>query len=401
MALEVAPADGVRIATGILLAAFGGWLATRGATSPRAKPLAFFLVVFGLGTAVSNLRLTGVPVLIVQQSINMLLDILALGAVVRLLRIEANEDRRRVSWCAGLGVVAALLGNVPTYLTSAEGYRIASEGSDILLWSGPATYLVFSVLCGLMGAYALVAALRAREAPPEEARALAVIGFAMGVYPLAYFLADTLVLLVVLAAVNATPAFAAIAAWGAARRGSAPAAATGAFVGLLATGLAAILLSLLHRDLGVIGVVRMMMLAAIAYGVFRWGALGAHARPARDRRAALLTSFLVVLLIVAQVAQNFLSSQYSLVMGGIVSGALLVAAKPIERALERRGPAAEAPSPDRSARERSYVAAARKFHKDGVISREEERELMILAEHLGIPPSRAYELRDEVERQRG
>ena len=38
-------------------------------------------------------------------------------------------------------------------------------------------------------------------------------------------------------------------------------------------------------------------------------------------------------------------------------------------------------------------AAAKMALKDGIITREEDRHLLLLAEHLGIPASRAYETR--------
>ena len=124
--------------------------------------------------------------------------------------------------------------------------------------------------------------------------------------------------------------------------------------------------------------------------------LGASTRPSRDRRAALLTGFLVVLLIVAETAQNFLA-QYGLVMGGLVAGALLVAARPIERALEGRREA-RAPQPD-AAKEDAFREAVRMALRDRVITREEELHLHRVAQHMGIPTGRAHELLIEVERE--
>lgn len=142
---------------------------------------------------------------------------------------------------------------------------------------------------------------------------------------------------------------------------------------------------------GTSGIVRTMTAAALAWAILRFDE---GSDESRRYISAVRLAGLAALFVVAEVAQNFLSAEYGLLMGGIVAGALFFAARPIERALERRQPAG-APV----AKERSFLAAARRFHRNGTITHEEERELMILAEHLGIPASRAYELRDEVQRE--
>lgn len=140
------------------------------------------------------------------------------------------------------------------------------------------------------------------------------------------------------------------------------------------------------------GVVRTVAVAALALAVFRHDLVGTRLRDRTARRASGATVGLASLFIVAQVAQTYFSASGGLLVGGAVAGALLFAASSVQRKIETR------PASDK---ETSFRAAVRMALKDGHITREEERHLVVLADHLGIRPARAYELRDEEERARG
>lgn len=398
MTLEVPLPAALRAATGVLWAGFGVWLLARRSRSPRATPVAWLLVSLGLGAAFANLAAVEARLFALSVWIGLALDAVALAGLWGLCRAEDRSSwglLRRTMAFAGLAGVAGATLMLATGRSGLE-FPQATGSLAVAYW---AEVFLFTFLCCLLGGYSLFAALRSRIVSEAEARALAAIGGAFSIYALAYFFAAVPVEAQLAVVVCAIPFFAALVAWARARSGPAGGAATTVFVALFAIGLVVILFERPGRDVGTVGIARVASLGLLAYGAFRWGALDGGARRVRDHQAALLTAFLVLLLIVAQIAQNFFSSQYSLVLGGIVSGALVLAARPIERALDARRPVRSVEVRD-AAKERSFLAAARRFDSDAHASREDERELMVLAEHLGIPASRAYELRDQVERER-
>jgi hypothetical protein len=144
------------------------------------------------------------------------------------------------------------------------------------------------------------------------------------------------------------------------------------------------------------GVVRTLEFAVLAWALLRDEEYGLRLRPKMARRGTLAATALASLFIVAQVAQNFLAAQYGLLMGGVVAGAFLFAANPLQRAIEGRNVAAHAPAADDRA-EAVYRDALRIALKDRVVTREEELHLAELGERLGLPARRALELRHEVE----
>lgn len=155
-------------------------------------------------------------------------------------------------------------------------------------------------------------------------------------------------------------------------------------------------------SVGVSGIARLLAFAMVGYALLRFDPYGEHAPASRSRRVVIAPFALALLFIVAQITQNFFAAAYGLIMGGIVAGAFLFAASPIQRAMERvgdrgRGPTDVARGP--AAAEESYLLALRLAFRDRVLSREEERGLVVLAHDLGIAPRRAHELQDQVERE--
>jgi hypothetical protein len=124
------------------------------------------------------------------------------------------------------------------------------------------------------------------------------------------------------------------------------------------------------------------------------------------KRGTLAAVFLAVFFVVAQLAQNFLSQSYGLLLGGASAGLLLFAIAPLQRMAERVANAAMpgvggAPEHRQSRAAEAYTFALRMAYADKVLTREEERGLAVLAEELGLAHTTALALREEVEREAG
>lgn len=139
---------------------------------------------------------------------------------------------------------------------------------------------------------------------------------------------------------------------------------------------------------------------AVAIAVLRGRAWDIEPPRFAARRGPLAAASLAVLLIVAQVAENFLDARYGLLTGGILAGALLFAASPIQRMIER---VASPEAPRSSARpadggaEGAYRAAVRASLSDGAMTPTKEDHLAEVAEHLGLGPREALRIRRQVE----
>lgn len=158
----------------------------------------------------------------------------------------------------------------------------------------------------------------------------------------------------------------------------------------------------------IVGVERSTYAFLFAYGIARLGLLGHEIKLRTARRGTVAMAALASLFVVAQIAQEFLSAQYGLLMGGIVAGALLFVANPVQRAMERvvggrdaaTPPGAEATRDDATAREDAYRDALRFALRDDTLTREEELRLHGIAEHMGITGRRAHALLMEIETER-
>jgi hypothetical protein len=157
---------------------------------------------------------------------------------------------------------------------------------------------------------------------------------------------------------------------------------------------------------GGIGIARILGGGCIAWAILRHDLLGIDLQPRTVHRGTLAAGALAALFIVAQVAQNFFAAQYGLLMGGVVAGAFLFAAQPIQRAMEAKGQGqaqgqggAQAKGgslADDRARE-IYAHAVRAALADGAMTHDEERHLADLAEHLPIGPREIIDIKHEVE----
>jgi hypothetical protein len=172
-----------------------------------------------------------------------------------------------------------------------------------------------------------------------------------------------------------------------------------AFVAIVVVGVAGCLQQAFPETeaIGLFGIIRTVGAVLLVLAVVKYDVLGVPLPRLVVRRGVLAGGALAVLFIVAQVAQNFFSAKYGLLMGGVLAGTFVFAASPIQRAIERssdhRNPNAGATAGA------GYKAAVRAAMRDGMITRREERHLAEVAVALGISPVQALDLRDEVERE--
>lgn len=153
---------------------------------------------------------------------------------------------------------------------------------------------------------------------------------------------------------------------------------------------------------GAMGVVEVAAAFAMAVALLRHRPFGISPPTFAKAGGAATATALAALFIVAQIAQNFLSAEYGLLMGGAVAGAFLFAATPIHRALEGRR--ARTPGTDSVAvsrgtnSEEAYRKALRIALRARALTREDEIQLYELADDLGIRAGRARALFAEIEK---
>lgn len=175
-------------------------------------------------------------------------------------------------------------------------------------------------------------------------------------------------------------------------------------IGLFVLVYDALLERLGWRDVGLHGLAHTLGALVLARAIIGRALLGIEPPALAIARGPLAAGSLASLFIVAQIGQNFLSARYGLLMGGVVAGAFLFAAAPIQRAFEAvRDPAPraapDAPPPASPAAHETYRKALRLALHDGAMTREEERHLADLAHDLGVTYRDALALRDDVERE--
>lgn len=151
--------------------------------------------------------------------------------------------------------------------------------------------------------------------------------------------------------------------------------------------------------IGPFGLLRTAGAVLLVLAVVKYDVLGVPLPRLVMRRGVLAGGALAVLFIVAQVAQNFLSAKYGLLMGGVLAGGFVFAASPIQRAIERSTERQKATAATSDAARAGYKAALRAAMRDGTLTRREERHLAEVALALGLSPVQSLDLRDEVERE--
>lgn len=142
-----------------------------------------------------------------------------------------------------------------------------------------------------------------------------------------------------------------------------------------------------------LGIGRSIGVALLALAVFRHDILRAGLASRTADRATRASVGLAALFVVAQVAQEYLSSAGGLLLGGILAGVLLFAMTPLQRALEGGGASADA-------KIATYRDAVRYALREGGMTRKEELHLATLAQQLGLGAADALRVRHEVEDER-
>lgn len=319
----------------------------------------------------------------------------------------ARETSRGAMWTVGgalglLGVMGAVF--------LARGGITPGKGDPAAM--PPEVHLIYAVVLIGYAACAVAVLAMALHWKTHAWSATSVIAVAVALVPLPSLTSS---------AARSTPeallaafAVACVLAWGPPWRDRDPRVGRNVLLGLLAWALSISLLRLVPQfsDFGGNSLAPFEVVSALALALAlvkrrAWGL-----QPPRFvlRRGPLTAAALAMLFVVAQVGQNVLQSQYGLLMGGVAAGALLFAANPIQRAIERLGDhtpgrptTGNARRPRDAAqdaeREGAYREAVRLALRDRTLTREEERHLLRLAYQLGVPTPRAMEIHDEVERR--
>lgn len=121
------------------------------------------------------------------------------------------------------------------------------------------------------------------------------------------------------------------------------------------------------------------------------------------RRGTVAALFVGIFFVASQMAQNFLEDSMGWALGGVIAGLMLFAIAPIQRVADH---VADVAMPMRVAgvREKqleTYRLALALALADRVLTRDEERHLAHLAEHLGLAHTDTFAIREQMERELG
>lgn len=124
-------------------------------------------------------------------------------------------------------------------------------------------------------------------------------------------------------------------------------------------------------------------------------------------RSTIAAVFIAVFFIASEAAQQFFGDRTGSTYFGIaIAGTLVFAMAPIQRVAEKLAvkviPVVVTASPSAlgTVGEAAYRRAVRLALRDRELSAGEERELVLLAHELALPPARAFAIRDEIVRER-
>ncbi|MEA3137315.1 MAG: hypothetical protein QOJ26_1800 [Thermoplasmata archaeon] len=165
---------------------------------------------------------------------------------------------------------------------------------------------------------------------------------------------------------------------------------------LLGTPLLVALLVLARVPVESSGAAGVLLLAAdlaALYGILRFDLIGRRQGTPILGKTALASVALAGLFITAQVLQNVLGARLGLLWGGVVAGAVVFAASPLQKAAERLVERRDSPT---------GVAAAVRYRRqvelawaDGRIGTKERLMLAEARESLGLDPAVAHAIEDE------
>ena len=184
--------------------------------------------------------------------------------------------------------------------------------------------------------------------------------------------------------------------------------------GVLLTAVAAVAfglltaMSLLPRAVTV-GAITLVLPLVVSYAILRLRMGGLDVKVRWTLSKSAVAGIVIALFFVgSQLIQTMAGDQFGPLGGGILAGLALFAINPIQRAADRiataaiptvaGSPAMAAPTSS-SGDEETYRHALRKFLADGAMSRDEERHLARLTTSLGIDAARAFDLREQTEKE--
>lgn len=407
----------VVVGVGILLAARGSrWALAIGSTT----------VTFGVWLVADNLVSFRDPAWgLVTAGFGLVTVVPTTWLVVQIAR---PLPRRQRSVLVGSALVAALTCLAYLWLFVApetrSGAISAAQRAGYLVQDTVINWAAFALaLAGVsvLSLAVLAAGLRSRR-PDDDgrpSRALRALAAALAVWPVTFgpFFAiagGSTAQFTLWALAGGLLPFVAITTLLPTQGDRAPRVARGTF--LLLAGLAAATIALtpimvrFNSQLGLFGVARTIGAGFLAAAVLKHDLLGVPLPHFALRRGPLAATALATLFIVAQIAQNFFATKYGLLLGGVVAGAFLFMASPIERLATRllandappRAGTPDARSPSAPvAREESYRNAVRLALRDRRLTRAEEAHLHRLAEDLGLGASRAHAILVECEAEAG
>lgn len=411
MALDVTLPIAIRMAGPALFLLLGAALVALSAGRRERIALGASLAAFGGALVVSNLGIAGAgdPAFFAALTVGIAGAFASAGTLVW----TRGGWRTRPAELVIVALVAAAYvfrgaARIPDYFERNDAFRAAASFYDGV----PATVFGFAqVLQAGLLATVLGWSLAAARGPPYDRT---IAGACTGLLVLAGFGVGSDVLSGYNSAlfVDAPLAFAIVLACAAlwmraALRNADRTARNVALVTLAATLLGMLRHATSGHDsiedpIAAVGLARLVGWVIVAWSLIRGGWLDTAFLS--RHRAGLAAAALATLFVVAQVAQQYFEAQYGLMMGGAVAGALLFAASPVQRAMERLSAGqgkGQGQGGDGSAlrREEVYRKALRIALKDRRISRAEELHLHELAQELAIPGARAHELLIEVERE--
>lgn len=424
MAFAPSLGDWIRAAGGLAYLAFGLYVLLHRPRTPRSRALGAMLAAAGPSLIVSNLiySSTDVGVLVAGFFVSVLFEAAFLAVLVAFLLREARPGIALRVFAVAYAIAAVLV-IPPADFAAAGGLDERDPRVALVAYLAAATTVVPTL--GFAALLLVLASAARRSTTPREFAATATVASGLAVWPITYAAmlppaelfpsAGAYAREGILTAILVAPFLVALVAWSRAGkpedarpRRALVATLVGVPVGFLALVPFArpgvpgnVPWAILDSTFGI---ARFIGLAILAYGVFSLDWLGWGRSEKQDRRAFLATGALAALFIVAQVAENLIDERYSLVLGGVIAGAFLVAARPIERAIERvtLGPRPEASALAATtppAQEERYRNAVRLALRDRVVTRDEEHHLFALAQGLGLTPERAHRILVEVEQE--
>lgn len=418
MAVELGAADWIRAGSGVLYILLGIALLV---TRRRGDPRVWALAIFSIGSGSTFILRNILELRVEYQALSSVLrgaawSVAVVGMSIIALVLPAG---RRSHSAVALGAAVTLA--IFVTRLAREGWNVYPAGSDAISVAGRAMLTIGGRL-GFAGLAGVTVVLSARAALGDgNKRQLALLTIAFSTF-LAYTMGQSMLgdastfnepgaVAVTGAALALASILWLVATWrggGRLARNVSLALPAAWLVGMICVvvfGLSRPDPSGVSRDWGGLGLARILGWSVLVYVILRTDVLGYDPASRSVQRGSLAAGALAALFIVAQIAQNFLAAQYGLLMGGIVAGAFLFAASPLQRAIESmRAPEratilGQGGSGD-AARLATYRDAVSYALRDGVVTRKEEAHLADLAQHLAIGAGDAMRVRHEVEDER-